>query len=100
MDELRIEHAHHGKEGAWFIAQDGRRVGEMRYEDSGPDTITIVHTEVGDELRGKGAGQKLVEAGVAWAREHGKKVIAQCPFARATIHKHRELQDVLASPMA
>jgi uncharacterized protein len=99
MDELKIEHAHHGREGAWFISLDGRRVGEMVYEDSGPDTITIVHTQVGDELRGKGAGLKLVEAGVAWAREHEKKVVPQCPFARATIQKHKQLQDVLATPM-
>ena len=97
MDDLKIEHAHEGDEGAWFIVQDGRRVGEMVYEDTGPDTITIVHTQVGEELKGKGAGLKLVEAGVAWARQHGKKVIAQCPFAKATIAKHREMHDVLAT---
>jgi predicted GNAT family acetyltransferase len=99
MDDLEIAYTHEGKEGAWFISLDGRRVGEMVYVDSGADTITIVHTQVGDELRGKGAGLKLVEAGVAWAREHGKKVVPQCPFARATIQKHKALQDVLAAPM-
>src|SRR6185436_18799516 len=96
MDELTIEHAHEGETGAWFITVDGQRVGEMIYEDVGPDAIKIIHTEVGPSLRGMGAGEKLVRAGVAWAREHGKKVVAQCPYARATIAKHPELQDVLA----
>ena len=96
MDDLTISYAHKGHVGAWFIDLDGKRVGEMAYEDTAPDTITILHTEVGPELRGRGAGLKLVEAGVAWAREHKKKVIAQCAFAKATIEKHPGLQDVLA----
>lgn len=96
MGDLDISHAHKGKIGAWFIDLDGKRVGEMAYEDTAPDTITILHTEVGPELRGRGAGLKLVEAGVAWARAHGKKIIAQCPFAKATIDKHPEMHDVLA----
>lgn len=96
MADLEIEHEHHGKTGAWLIQQDGRRVGEMVYETTGPGVITIVHTEVGPELRGRGAGGKLVEAGVAWARAHHQKIIPQCPFARAHFEKHPELADVLA----
>lgn len=96
-DDLDIAHVHEGNEGAWTIELDGKRVGEMTYEDSGADTITILHTEIGPELRGRGAGLKLVEAGVGWARANGKKVVAQCSFARATIEKHPELKDVLAT---
>jgi uncharacterized protein len=95
MDDLKITHGQTGDTGAWFIEKDGKRVGEMVYTVTDPHTITIVHTEVGPELKGQGAGLKLVEAGVAWAREHGQKVIAQCPFARTAIAKHPELQDVL-----
>lgn len=95
MDDLPIKHVQVGTTGAWFIEQDGKRVGEMAYSVTDPKTITIVHTEVGPELRGRGAGLLLVEAGVAWAREHGKMVIAQCPFAAATFAKHPELRDVL-----
>lgn len=96
MADLVIEHEHAGDSGAWFITVDGKRAGEMVYEDVDPLTIKIVHTQVSPELRGTGAGEKLVRAGVAWAREHETKVIAQCPYARATIMKHPELQDVLA----
>ena len=96
MDDLAIAHVETGHGGAWKIEQDGRRVAEMTYENSGPKQITILHTEVGPELRGRGAGEKLVEAGVTWARGHGVKVVPQCPFARKTIERHAELQDVLA----
>jgi predicted GNAT family acetyltransferase len=96
MDELKIEHAGDDGGGAWFIALDGRRVGEMSYVTTGAGEITILHTEVGEELRGRGAGAKLVEAGVAWARANHKKVVAQCAYAKATIAKRKELQDVLA----
>ena len=97
MDDLAIKHHEAGGAGAWFIEEGGKRVGEMAYTVKDAGTITIVHTEVGPELRGRGAGQRLVEAGVAWAREHGKKVIAQCPFAAAVFAKHPELRDVLKS---
>jgi hypothetical protein len=95
MSDLVIEHEQKDGGGSWFIALDGRRVGEMVYEAAASGPITIVHTEVGPELRGRGAGLELVAAGVAWAREHGRKVIPRCPFARATIAKHPELQDVV-----
>jgi predicted GNAT family acetyltransferase len=95
MADLEIELVQASREGAWFIEEGGKRVGEMVYTVTDPQTITIVHTEVGPELRGRGAGQKLVEAAVSWARANGKKVIAQCPFAAATFAKHAELRDVL-----
>ena len=97
MSDLKIEHAPDGEQGAWFIEQAGRRVGEMVYVTNRPGTITIVHTEVGPELRGHGAGLKLVEAGVAWARANGKHIIPRCAFAKATFEKHPELRDVLAT---
>lgn len=96
MSDLVIEQGETADGGAWFIEQDGRRVGEMVYDNVDARTIKILHTEVGKELRGRGAGLKLVETGVAWARAHGKKIIPQCPYARKTISEHPELQDVLA----
>ena len=95
MGELRIQQSHDDGGGAWFIEEGGRRVGALTYTVDAPGTVTFVHTEVGPELRGRGAGQKLVEAGDAWARAHGKKVIADCAFARSVLDKRPDLQDVL-----
>ena len=96
MTDLQIQHAQKGDHGSWFIEHGGHRVGEMVYRTDRPGTITIVHTGVGPELRGHGAGLQLVEAAVTWARAHGLHVIPVCEFAKATFEKHPELRDVLA----
>jgi predicted GNAT family acetyltransferase len=96
MAELEIAHETNDSGGAWIIEQDGRRVGELAYTTKDPRTIVLTHTEVGPELRGQGAGARLVEAAVGWARAHGRTIVAECPFARATLDKRPDLQDVLA----
>ena len=59
------------------------------------DVITFIHTEVPPELAGKGVGSRLVKGTLDQVRELGLKVIAQCPFVKATIEKNREYADLL-----
>jgi predicted GNAT family acetyltransferase len=59
--------------------------------------IIIDHTEVSSTLRGTGAGKKMVEAAVAWARREGVKIIPLCPFAASVFAKDPSLSDVLSS---
>ncbi len=68
----------------------------MTYSKAGADKIIIDHTEVSEELKGQGAGKKLVAAAVEKARKEGFKILPLCPFAKATIQKDASLQDVLA----
>ena len=96
---MDVTHEERSTGGSFALSQEGKAVGEMFYRDSDPETITITHTEVATEMRGQGAGLSLVEAGVAWARAKGKKVVAQCPFAHAIFEKHPELRDVLVPPV-
>jgi uncharacterized protein len=58
--------------------------------------VIIDHTQVDDALRGKGAGKKLVEAAVEWARAENQKMIPLCPFARSVFDKTPDYADVLA----
>jgi uncharacterized protein len=67
----------------------------MTYSKAGADRIIIDHTEVGDELRGQGAGKQMVEKAVAYAREKKISIIPLCPFARSVFDKNPELRDVL-----
>jgi predicted GNAT family acetyltransferase len=48
------------------------------------------------ELEGKGVGSRLVREALAQARAASLMVVPQCPFVRAYIDKHPELQDLLA----
>ena len=52
------------------------------------DRLTLVHTEVPPELRGRHLGDKLVEAGVSAARAAGLQLVVVCSFARAYMRKH------------
>lgn len=68
---------------------------EMTYSRAGTTRIIIDHTGVPDSMRGLGIGQRLVEAAVQDARAEGYKIIPLCPFAKATLDKHAEWQDVV-----
>jgi len=61
-----------------------------------PGTITFTHTLVPETLRGQGLGGRLIEAGLAMARDRGLKVIPVCPFFRAHMHAHPETHELLA----
>ena len=93
--DIQIQHEEAGQKGAFFIDLNGKRVGEMTYVKAGDTRIIIDHTEVGDELRGQGAGKKLVLAAVEMAREKGIKILPLCPFAKAVFEKTPEIGDVL-----
>lgn len=91
-----IQHEASGPKGAFFIARDGKRLALMTYSTAGATTI-IDHTEVDDALRGTGAGKRLVEAAVQWARKENRKLLPQCPFVRSVFGKTPAYADVLAS---
>lgn len=79
----------------FFVGQDGAIRAEMVYTLSSPDKMIIEHTEVDDSLAGKGVGKQLVETAVAYARNHGIKIVPLCPFAKAILDEVTAWQDVL-----
>ena len=80
--------------GRFHVTVDGNEA-EMTYSKAGAGIIIIDHTGVPEALGGQGIGQKLVEAGIAFARERGLKIMPLCPFAKAQFDKHPEWKDVL-----
>jgi len=51
------------------------------------DTLTLIHTEVPDELRGRHLGGALVEAALDAGRSEGLRIVAVCPYVRAYLRK-------------
>ncbi len=92
---MEIKQELNGHKGSFYIEEGGKRQAEMTFSMAGDTTMIIDHTEVGDVLRGKGAGLQLVNAGVTYARENGIKIIPLCPFAKSVFDKKEELRDVL-----
>ena len=89
-----IVHERSGHRGAFVWMQDGKRLAQMTYTVAGTRVI-IDHTQVDDALRGTGAGAKLVEAAVEWARAENARLLPLCPFARSVFDKTPEYSDVL-----
>ncbi|MEJ8574129.1 GNAT family N-acetyltransferase [Microbaculum marinum] len=82
--------------GRYVARIEGAPDAEMTFSRGNPHLVIIDHTEVPDEMRGKGVGKALVERIVADAREKNFKIIPLCPFARATFERHPDWRDVLA----
>lgn len=81
--------------GEFYIELDGVREARMTYSWAGKDKIIIDHTEVSENLRGKGAGFKLVEESVNFARKNNLKIMPLCPFAKAVFDKTGKYHDVV-----
>lgn len=92
MEIQQFEREHKG----FFKATDeGKEAGRMTYSWAGQDRFIIDHTEVNPEFSGKGVGQKMVEAALAFARKNNLKIIPLCPFAKAQFDRHADWHDVL-----
>lgn len=74
-DEHRFVYRVDGAEAQLVYRRNGRR-------------LILVHTEVPDELGGRGIGGQLVQAAVDSARANGWTVAPWCPFARNWLENH------------
>lgn len=92
---MEIKHSETESKGLFEVIENGIRVGEMTYSKAGTDRIIIDHTSVDPSQNGKGLGKKLVDAGVAYAREKGLKIIPLCPFASKVLKGSDKYADLL-----
>jgi len=63
---------------------------ELIYAMFADDVIDLQHTEVPASGKGHGVGDALVRAALAYAREHGLRVMATCPYVQAWLRRHPE----------
>ncbi len=92
---MEIKNSDDSKKGKFYIEADGKVVATMTYVYGGSKLMIIDHTEVGPELKGQGAGKKLVEQAVLFARKNDLKILPLCPFAKSVFDKTAEFRDVL-----
>ena len=70
-------------------------LGEMSFMMPNDDYYIISHTGVSEAAKGKGVGKTLVAHFVDYARQHNKKILPLCPFAKAEFEKNEAYHDVL-----
>jgi predicted GNAT family acetyltransferase len=59
------------------------------------DTIFFTHTEVPEQLAGRGLGSALAKAVLERARAEHWTVVARCPFIAKYVERHPEYQSLL-----
>jgi predicted GNAT family acetyltransferase len=60
----------------------------------GAGRVVFTHTGVPSAYRGQGLAARLVEAGLAWAREQGLKVVPACSYVAVFLQRHPEWRDL------
>jgi hypothetical protein len=65
------------------------------YRPAGGDRIVLTHTEVPEQLAGRGVGSKLARGVFETLRDTHRKAALECSFMAAYAAKHPELQDVV-----
>ncbi len=76
------------------LVLDGGVVGELVYRQR-PKGRVFLHTEISEELEGRGLGTRLVESALDDVRAHGLKVIPLCPFVSEYLRRHPEYADLV-----
>lgn len=94
MEEIKIEINKHG-DGAFYLFQDNNIVGKMMVGIDG-NNLNAYHTEA--MIEGKGFAKKLLEAMVAYARDHRLKVMPYCPYVHAQFIRHPEQYSDIWNP--
>lgn len=98
MEEVEEIEVRHEPENDRFVADLDDRVATLDYSRVDERTLDYERTFVPGELREHGIGSHLVERALDYARDHGLRVVASCPFVEEFIEDRPEYQDLLAEP--
>jgi len=80
---------------ARFELRAGGRLAELLYRRHG-NRLVLIHTEVPEELEGRGLGGTLVMAAVDRAAREDLTVVPLCPFARGWLQRHPDVASRVA----
>ncbi len=91
-----VKHEITETKGAFIAMEDHKKIGEMTYFPSDTDKITIDHTEVHPDEKGKGIGRVLLDKVIEYARENNLKIVPLCPYAKSMFDRDVNIRDILA----
>jgi uncharacterized protein len=84
---MQVEHDEQ-RQRFYVTLPDGEA--ELVYGRFAEGVLDLQHTDVPPSARGEGVGDALVRAALAWAREHGERVMATCPYVQRWFKAHPE----------
>lgn len=90
--EIRTKHE---PENERFVVHLDTGDATLEYKHAGPKTLDYRSTFVPEDERRHGIGERMVLDALDWARENDYSVIPTCPFVRAVVERHIEVQDMV-----
>lgn len=85
-DSMETEILHFCRDARFEAHEQGRKIGELTYViDRG--TLTVKHTFVNEDCRGRGIAQQMISAAETFAEKEGLKIAATCSYAAAALPK-------------
>ena len=94
MEPLSISDNQQNQQFEIFIDED-RAWLEYRIKDN---ALYLMHTEVPENMAGKGVASALAAHAFNYARAHHMKIKAYCPFVVTWLKKHPEQMDIVIPP--
>jgi predicted GNAT family acetyltransferase len=94
VDLNKLEITHNEAENTFEVWINGH-LSKLDYMQDGKNFV-ITHVGVYPELRGQGVAGKIMDAGLAYAKQNSLRVIPMCSYAASYIRKnpqYRELTD-------
>ncbi|MFC0309364.1 GNAT family N-acetyltransferase [Gallibacterium trehalosifermentans] len=85
MMNYPIKHTDDGQCGTFFIQIENKRLAELSYEYTSPQTIDANHTFVDPSLRNQGIAQKLLQALLDFTTQRQLKLTASCSYIAAKL---------------
>lgn len=80
-----------------FEIEQDNKTSYLEFETDGHGWLTLWHTEVPEELRGRGLAQELVTTAFQYAKDNNLKVDVVCPIAAHIAKTHPEFQSLVHS---
>ena len=82
----------HNEELLRFEIREGDSIGFLEYKYYKKD-IAFVHTEVPENMQGRGAASALADYAFKFAKSRNKLVMIYCPFVSVYLKRHPELKE-------
>ena len=60
------------------------------------NTLFLIHTEVPPALKGKGAGNAIVQKALHYAKNYGYKIVPICDYVQHYLTNHKEWNEIVA----
>lgn len=76
-----------------FEFEEEGKIAFLEFETDDLGWITLLRTEVPEELRGRGVAGELMQTAFQYAREHHLRVDVLCPLVADYLRRHPELRD-------